>query len=412
MWRCGQSRCSTRLGVTVRWFSLFARRRIALLCAVVAGSACAAEPDEEQDQSSSLSLSLVKDLDLEGGDGPPVLWAWGLAVDAEGNLFVLDRVTRHLRKYSAAGGYLATVSGPDGEAVVFAQPAGHEPLAVTVGLDGNIYVGGAPHGRPSSRAWARWDTVAVTRVTPDLVADTIFSIGGTESLYGLYAWRDKLVVVLSRPWDELERSLGYAEEQVVAREELLLVTYDGMPAKAFHPEDERKHGVPYWREWFGTYAAAAGNDLLVVNSLYPVYRYGPEGELADTFGSASASFRQPSRPEQGAFPAWGALYEWLSSFTTIDGVHVVADSLVVVVLEDRSADEPAMAERSYRADVYDLRSGDVVARDVGLEGRVLHADTLLYVAWRPTGKGWHVGLFELEPTSSPCLLRRAVFGIF
>ncbi len=74
----------------------------------------------------------------------------------------------------------------------------------------------------------------------------------------------------------------------------------------------------------------------------------------------------------------------------------MADSLVVVVLEDRNADELAAAQWSYRADVYDLRSGTPVARDVGLEGPVLHADTLLHVAWRPTGDGWHVGLFDLS----------------
>ena len=74
---------------------------------------------------------------------------------------------------------------------------------------------------------------------------------------------------------------------------------------------------------------------------------------------------------------------------------MLADSLVVVVLVDRSSDMSAAIERTYRADVFHLDSGEVVDRDVALEGDVLYADTLLYVAWRPTDEGWHIGLFDL-----------------
>ena len=320
-----------------------------------------------------------------------------LAVDSAGHLFVLDATAGHLHKYGADGEHVGSLADADGEAVFLRQPAGPWPGGVAVGQDGNVYVAAAPHGMFGP--FAREDAVkgAIARVSPALVVDTVFAIRGPEAVGGLFVWQEKLAAVLFRPRDALERTVGMTEEEVRTREQLLLLTYDGVPTKVFHPVDERRHGIPYWGEWFSTHAVVAGDDLLVVNSLYPVYRYGPGGELADTFGSASASFRQPSRPERGAFPTWGApIFEWLSSFTTIDGIHVLADSLVVVVLEDRSADDPAVAEKFYRADVYDLQSGDVVARDVGLEGPVLHADSLLYVAWRPAGNGWHIGLVDLE----------------
>lgn len=79
---------------------------------------------------------------------------------------------------------------------------------------------------------------------------------------------------------------------------------------------------------------------------------------------------------------------------------MLADSLVVVSLIDRSGDTDGAIERRYRADVFNLHSGEAVARDVALEGQVLHADTLLYVAWRPTAEGWHIGLFDLMDNRS------------
>jgi len=369
--------------------------RFGTVCTAMAGVQCAPGQDHAGSTLRPFTSSLVRDMDLESGHGPPVMSVSNVAPDSAGNLFVLDGMAGKLHKYTASGAYVGSAMDPDGESV-FRQPAGPIPVGVVVGGDGNVYVGGAPQSMFDSRLRENAVKAAIARVSPNLAIDTVFTIRGPESV-GLSGWRTELAVVLGRPRDGVERMLGLTEEEVLAREELLLMTYDGVLTTAFHPADERKHGIPYWGEWFTSYAVAAGDDLLVVSSLYPVYRYGPDGELVDTFGSASASFRQPSRPEPREFPTWDARkYEWLSSFTTIGGIHVVADSLVVVVLQDRNADEPAVAEWSYRADVFDLQSGEVVARDVGLEGPVVHADTLLYVTWRPTGDSWHIGFFDLD----------------
>jgi len=377
-------------------------RAIRLLAACAAGLAICCAPSKEAASGDEagrlrpLASTLVRDIDLEAGGGPPVVGLDYLAADSVGNLFVLDASAGHLHKYTAAGRHVGTLAGADGEPVFLRQPAGPSPGGVVVGRDGNVYVAAAPHGMFDPELTENWVKGAVTRVSPALAVDTVFTIRGPEVVSGLSASLRELAVVLGRPRDAVERRLGLTEEEVLAREEVLLLTYDGVPTTALHPADERRHGVPYWGGWFTTYTAAAGNELLVVSSLYPIHRYRPGGELAGTFGSASASFRQPSRPEPLSFPTADArYYEWRSSFTTIGGMHVVADSLVVVVLEDRNADELAAAQWSYRADVFDLRSGSPVARDVGLEGPVLHADTLLHVAWRPTGDGWHVGFFDL-----------------
>ena len=157
--------------------------------------------------------------------------------------------------------------------------------------------------------------------------------------------------------------------------------------------------LPYWSGWFTTHAGPAGRELVAVNSLYPVHRYGSGGEHRGTLGGPSSSFRLPSQPERWAFggPDGRDNYDaWLKSFTTIAGIHALSDSLVVVVLEDLNPEESAFAESSYRADVFDLESGQVLGRDLPLPGRVVEADEVLYVAVRDPERGWRVELFDLE----------------
>lgn len=335
---------------------------------------------------------------MEAGDGPVVTRVDDLAVDSIGNLFILD-AAGHLHKYDVSGNYLASLSDTADKAVFLRQPAGITPDDVAVGRDGHIYVTGAPANLFPRRLS---DTAAVSRISPDMTIDAVYRIPRTETLIGLVAWRDNLIVVLARPGALLEEFLGYTQEQIEATEKLLAMSYSGTPTMYFHPADEREESVDYWGSWFGTHVAEAGDEILAVNALYPIYRYDSEGLPTDTFGSASPSFRQPSRRAPGSFPSEDAeYYEWRNSFTTIGGIHVLADSLVVVVLVDQSGDVPTAIERTYRADVFDLKSGEAVARDVALRGKVLHADSLLYVAWRPTDEGWHIGLFDLQEEGSP-----------
>lgn len=366
--------------------------QIVALLSVAAGSQCAPAHDDAASNLPTLSSSLVRDIALEAGDGPVMTRVNDLAVDSTGNLFVLD-AAGHLHKYDVFGNYVALLSDTAGKAVFLRQPAGILPDDVAVGRDGHIYVTGAPANLFPRRLS---DTAAVSRISPDLAIDAVYRIPRTETLTELVAWRDNLIVALARPGALLEEFLGYSEEQVKATEKLLAMSHSGTPTMYFHPADEREESVPYWGSWFVTHVAEAGDELLAVNSLYPIYRYDYEWFPIDTFGGASPSFRQPSRPALGSFPTAGPeYYEWRNSFTTIGGIHVLADSLVVVVLVDQIGNMPNEIERTYRADVFDLNSGKVVARDVALEGEVLHADTLLYMAWRPTDEGWHVGLFDL-----------------
>lgn len=377
-------------------------RRTAQLVTVPAmatGSQCVPEHDDVASNLPTLSSSLVRDIDLEGGDGPVLMSVRDLAVDSTGNLFILDATAGRLHRYDMSGNYVASLSDAADRAVFLRQPVGATASGVATGRDGNIYVTGAPRDMFPHRPP---DTAAVSRISPNLTIDAVYRVARTQLLLGPVSWRDHLVVRLARPRDLVEEFvLGYTEEQVKANEALLAITYAGSPTMYFHPQDERKHGVPYWGSWFGTFVADAGDELLAVNSLYPVYRYDSEGILTDTFGNASPSFRQPSRPDPGSFPSANAeYYEWRNSFTTIGGIDVLADSLVVVVLVDQNGDTHAAIEKHYRADVFHLKSGEAIARDVALEGKVLHADTLLYVAWRPTDEGWHIGLFDLREEGS------------
>lgn len=347
------------------------------------GSGCTSESDSPPEPSSGAELVQVTTIALEGDGNPLLLGVEDLAVDVAGNLFVLDGKTGRVHKYGPDGGYLASVSDPDGEAAGFRQPSGSEARSIVLGQDQHIYVAGVV---PGTVEFERATPVAaVTRISPDLAADTLFVVEGTFFLIQLSAWEDKLAAVLMRP-----RGPG---------NEVAAYDYGGGLVASFHPRDERMDGVPYWSGWFMTHVAPAGDELVVANSLYPLHRYGSDGTPTGTLGSPSATFRLPSHPERLAFagPEGRSRHdEWLKSFTTIDGVHVLDDSLVVVVLKDLNDEETALSEALYRADVFEVDSGRLVARDVPLGGRVVHADTLLYVAIQDAEEGWQLGVFDLE----------------
>lgn len=336
---------------------------------------------------------------MEANGGPVVTSANYLAVDSTGNLFVLDSRAGHVHKYDASGRYISSLSDADGRPIFLRQPGGPPPAGLAIGRDGNVYVAGAPRDMFPNQLP---DTAVISRLSPDLTVDAVYRFGRTMRFRGPEVWRDKLVVVLYRPRDIMERFLGYSKEHVEADEELLAVTYDGTPTMYFHPADERKHDVPYWGG-----DGSRPSSWQEATSSWRRIRYTPYidtvqgGEEIGTFGDASPSFRHRSRPAPRSFPTADAAYfDWWTSFTTIGGIEVLADSLVVVSLIDRSGDTDGAIERRYRADVFNLHSGEAVAPDVALEGQVLHADILLYVAWRPTAEGWHIGLFDLMDNRS------------
>lgn len=352
------------------------------LLLLAALAACTSEPPQAVESSVAV-LVQAGTIPLEGDGNPPLLKLEDLAVDADGNLLVLDGGTARVHKYDASGAYLASVTGSDGSVVALEQPGGARPHSVVVGSDEHLYVTGAPPGSvafdPAS------PTAAVTRISPDLAVDTFFIVQDVYLLGELHAWDQKLAAVLMRP-------AGPGNE-------VATFGYDGTPDLSFHPRDPRMDSLPYWSGWFTTHVAVAGQELVAVNSLYPAHRYGSGGEETGTFGGPSPSFRHPSQPEQWAFggPEGRDNYDtWLKSFTTIAGIHVLSGSVAVVVLKDLNPDESAFAEASYRADVFDVESGQALGRDLPLPGNVVEASEMLYVAVRDPEQGWRVELFNLE----------------
>ena len=351
--------------------------------ALVAGSGCMSEPEAPPEQTTGAELAQVRTIVLERDGNPPLLGVEDLAVDVAGNLFVLDGKTGRLHKYGPDGKYLASVPGADGEPAGFWQPSGAGAGSIAFGQDRHLYVTGTAR----KVAYDSGEPVAtVARISPDLAVDTFFTVEGTYFLQQLRAWEDKLATVLARP-----RGPG---------NEVAVYDYEGRSIAALHPRDERMEGVPYWSAWFTTRVASTGDELVVANSLYPLHRYGSDGAPKGTLGSASASFRLPSHPELFAFagPEGRARYdEWLKSFTTIDGVHVLDDSMVVVVLKDLNDRETALSDAQYRTDIFELGSGWLLARDLALGGRVVEADTVLYVAMQDPEEGWRLEVLDLEP---------------
>lgn len=352
------------------------------LLLLAALAACTSEPPQAVESSVAV-LVQAGTIPLEGDGNPPLLKLEDLAVDADGNLLVLDGGTARVHKYDASGAYLASVTGSDGGVVALEQPGGARPHSVVVGSDEHLYVTGAPPGSvafdPAS------PTAAVTRISPDLAVDTFFIVQDVYLLGELHAWDQKLAAVLMRP-------AGPGNE-------VATFGYDGTPDLSFHPRDPRMDSLPYWSGWFTTQVGITGRELVAVNSLYPVHRYGSGGEEMGTFGGPSPSFRHPSQPERWAFGGAEGRdnYDaWLKSFTTIAGIHVLSGSVAVVVLKDLNPDESAFAEASYRADVFDVESGQSLGRDLPLPGNVVEASEMLYVAVRDPEQGWRVELFNLE----------------
>lgn len=227
-------------------------RRIVATVLVVA---CASEPDLPPVALPGAALVHVGTVPLEGTGAPAVFDVADLAVNADGQWFVLDGSTAHLHKYDPTGEYMASVSGPDGTAAALMQPSGTNPRSVIVGRDDHLYVTGAPESLPFDPARP---TAAVARIDRDLAVDTVFTVDDTYFLTAIHAWEERIAAVLMRP-----EGPG---------NEVRVLQYDGTPESSFHPRDERMESVPYWSGWFMTHAAPAGDELAVVNSLYPVHR--------------------------------------------------------------------------------------------------------------------------------------------
>lgn len=318
----------------------------------------------------------VSGFPLDQGDSVHVLSPAGLAVGPEGEIAVVDGSTGQVLLYGRDGSLEARY--PQGRGARF-----EEPLDIAVGRDGSWYVAGAPSGSvTSTRSDPRG---AITRLTHDLRIDTVLPIPGAYFTLWVEPIGDRIAAGVVRP-----RGPG---------DEVRLVNEDGTPSASLHPQSEEVQTVPYWNAWYRTFGTPSAEGLTVANSLYPVAVYERTGEPVRQFGQAGPGLRMPSRPDSFQFAGPGGRHDyeaWVRSFTVIDGVTVLEDSLHLVQLKDLDGEVTAYARPEFRADLF-LPGQELPAfRITGLPGRIVHSDSLLYLLRRQdeAGGSWMVEWYQ------------------
>lgn len=91
--------------------------------------------------------------------------------------------------------------------------------------------------------------------------------------------------------------------------------------------------TPYWTGIFRRLGAEAGGRVYVATNLfYRIYMFVGDHGPVDSIIAAPPSWREARRPREGEFPPERRL-EWssyLDSFTVVDGLAVVCDSVLIV----------------------------------------------------------------------------------
>lgn len=299
-----------------------------------------------------------------------------LDVDAGGRLLIPEPAEAVVRVYDANGGLLAQLGAQGDGPGEFRRPR-----AAVFGPQGGVYV--------TDTAIPR-----VTRFTPSLELDTIFSLSRAYFGDRIERVADALVVFAMREGPDARLYDLYSSR--------------GVSARSFHRAHPLVRSVPGWLAAARSHVAAgAGHIFIAENLLYPIVRYDSRGSLVDSVGWPPPSWRPASHPKPGAFvspTAWSRFQRWRRSFTTISGLGVYGDSLLLVVHKSLAPEVTAYEEASYRLDVYRLgRTVEKLHQDVELPGPMLHAGRSVYLllAAPPSGIGWTLARYRMRGALRP-----------
>jgi hypothetical protein len=149
------------------------------------------------------------------------------------------------------------------------------------------------------------------------------------------------------------------------------------------PIPDDLYSNPYWGSYARTVITTADTLVLAANSFrYPIYMYDARGGLVDSLGTPPPTYRPPRVLPAGALAGTDAPVrraEWMASFDVIADMHVLHDSLLVVVHGSlRPGDGAAGTPVDHsRIDLYNLRSSERLASDLQLPdaGNVLGSST-------------------------------------
>ncbi|HEX7050569.1 MAG TPA: 6-bladed beta-propeller [Longimicrobiales bacterium] len=344
---------------------------------VAAGAATAeetGEPAVAMPASRSIAFDslfvLERRIQLEEPDSALITEIVGLDVDARGRLLVPDPTSGQVRVYAPDGRLIRALGRPGKGPGELTQPMGAAFDAV-----GGVYV--SEVGNPR-----------ITRFDASFALDTTFPLREADFGANLEVVGGNVVVFAMRTGPAPEIYDLYAR--------------DGSLAGRFHPLPAAVQQTPYWISAARSRLAVGAASIFVANNLlYPVRRYSLTGEPLGEIGTPPPSWRAPTRPAPGAFagPTARAEFErWRRTFTTIAGLGVYQDSLLLVAHEQLDPDVLEYEEATYRADVYRLGTEPVkLYHDVPLPGPLLHAGGAVYLLLAGPGesRGWTLGRYRL-----------------
>lgn len=315
-------------------------------------------------------------IELEETDSALITTVPSLDVDELGRLLVPEPTVGEVRIYDREGRLLNRLGRRGDGPGEFQRPA-----AAVFGPGGSVYV--SDIGSPR-----------ITRFAPGLELDTTFELNGAHFAGPIEVLPGGIVSFAMRAGPE---ALIYD-----------VYGHDGVRRASFHRLNPLIRTDPGWISAARSRLAVGDGHIHVAeNLLYPVHRYDFAGRRVDSVGTPPPSWRPASRPEPSAFRgprAWSRFARWRRTFTTIVGLGIHRDSLLLVAHEALDPNVISYEEPTYRLDLYSLRP--VVTKlyeDLPLPGRLLHVGARLYLLLGrpPELSAWTVGLYRLEDACCP-----------
>lgn len=294
-----------------------------------------------------------------------------LDVDADGRLLVPAPTAGEVRLHAPDGSLVERLGGRGEGPGEFRRP-----MFAAFGPDGGILVTDADQPR-------------VTRFDADLSLDTVFRLGGAFFGSQIASTHEDVAVFALKGTDSAKAFGVYSSE--------------GDLEGRFGRLPSGLRDTPGWMAAARSRLASDGTRFFGgINLFYPLLLYDPESGSVDSLGTPPPSWRPASRPDPGTFEGREGrehLEEWRRTFTTVSGLEVYRDSLLLVEHESLDPETLEHREASYRIDVYRLRSTpEKLVADVDLPGRLLHAGRSVHLltATPADAPGWTVTRYDLE----------------
>lgn len=227
--------------------------------------------------------------------------------------------------------------------------------------------------------------------------DTVFSLRGAYFGSEIEYVRGRLVVFAMR------------DGEAPAGDRNLFDVYspDGERVASLHPLRDVIRDTPGWITAARSRLTAGRAGIFTAdNLLYPIYRWSPRGGLVDSLGTPPPSWVQASKPEPDRFragDAWREFARWRRTFSTVGGLELFRDSLLLVEHEKLDPEVVEYERATRRLDLYRVRerSTSEIYRDVPLPGRLLHAGRHVYLllANPAEASGWTIGRYGIRPST-------------